>query len=135
MTFTGLREVYKLDLSNNKIEEIEPGTFNKLNISNVYLNGNRLTTLRNTTFAGLNRVESISLYQNNMSTIEPGTFAGFQNLRYIQLDFNQLTQLDSSIFAGSNKLELINLAGNPNLLTTNIQSLCPPAATKCQVFY
>ena len=135
MTFTGINELRILSLSNNKIEEIEPGTFDNLNITNIYLDSNRLTAVSNKTFVGLNRVESISLFQNNISTIEPGTFAGLQNLKYIQLGYNQLTQLDSSMFAGSNNLEMINLAGNTNLPTANLQSLCPPAATKCQVYY
>ena len=121
-----------INLSDNKIEEIEPGSFNNVNVTEIYLDGNLLNALSNKTFAGVNRIQRIGLNRNNLSAIEPGTFAGFASLLHVDLDDNQLTQLDSSVFAGSNNLLTISLKGNPNLSTT---SLCPPAATQCQVYY
>ena len=133
LTFAGANNINDLILSNNKIEKIAPGSLN--NITNLYLDNNLLTEVSNMTFVGQNQLRNITLSNNNLSTIESGTFANLPNLMYVYLDNNQLTQLDSSIFAGSNNLYRISVTGNPNLSTTNIQSLCPPAATYCQVFY
>lgn len=68
-----------------------------------------------------------------MTQIAPVTFANLPNLTIVDLNTNQLTNLDSSVFDGSYNLEIIDLTYNPILSTTNIQSLCPPAASKCRV--
>ena len=125
-----------LTLLGNKIEKIEEGTFNYAIVSgSIYLQYNNLTEIKNTTFAGQNQLEYIYLDNNKLSTIESGSFANMTSLRNVNLDNNQLTQLNSSMFVGSNKLEAIQVRGNPNLPKTNIQSLCPSAATLCKVYY
>ena len=120
---------------NNKIECIESGAFYHANITDIQLDYNNLTEINNKMFAGPNQLRYINLSNNALSKIEPRSFAHLPNLEYVYLEDNQLIQLDSSMFTGSNKLQAIYLAGNPNLSTTNIQSLCPPAATNCQVYY
>lgn len=135
LTFAGVNQIDTLDLSSNKIEKIAPDTFNTATLITVYLSNNNLTELDNMTFAGQRYLKTIYLSNNKLSTIETGSFANFFSLQYVYLDGNQLTQLDSSIFTGSNNLQGIYLTGNPNLSTANIQNLCPPAATYCQVYY
>ena len=181
VTFDGVSKIQTLDLSNNKIEKIGPGSFNNLVLGYLDLSFNNLTELKNESlagqisflnlrsnkiekieegafnyatitdtillsynslteinakmFAGQNQLHTIELEKNKLSKIEPGAFANLPNLVSVNLQNNQLTQLDSSMFAGSNNLQTIFVAGNLNLSTANLQSLCPPAATNCHVFY
>ena len=134
-TFEGVSSIRYLDLSGNKIEKIAPGSFNDIALNELDLSGNYLTEIKNTMLAGQNQLGKIKLTYNKLSTIESGAFANLPNLRFVFLDYNQLTQLDSSMFAGSNNLETIYVGGNQNLSTANLQSLCPSAATNCQVLY
>ena len=135
LTLDGVTQINKLYFQNNYIQKIGTGSFNNIggSLNYIDLSYNFLTKVESTTFAGQSQLETIILKNNFLSTIEPGTFANLPNLKNVDLSFNQLTQLDSSIFAGSNNLLTITLTGNSNLSTANLQSLCPPAATNCQV--
>ena len=128
-------QISALYLLNNRIENIENGAFNYGNITAINLEGNSLIKISNMTFAGMNQLKHLVLNSNRLSTIEPGSFANLPTLNNIFLENNQLTQLDSSMFSGSNNLQGIYLKGNPNLSTANLQSLCPPAAINCHVYY
>ena len=134
MTFVG--QMGSLRLSDNRIEKIEDGAFNYATFTDfISLSGNNLAEINNTMFAGQNQLKRIELASNKLSTIESSAFANLPTLMEVNLENNQLTQLDSSMFAGSNNLNTIYLAGNPNLPTANLQSLCPPAATQCHVYF
>ena len=133
---TFIDPICNLLIKNNRIEKIEEDAFKYASITDtISLYNNSLTRINATMFAGQNELRVIELRDNKISTIEPGSFANLPKLTAVVLDNNQLTQLDSSMFTGSNNLLSIYLAGNPNLSTTNIQSLCPPAATNCHVYY
>ena len=134
-TFEGINKLVMLELSLNKIAKIGPGTFNKVNITALYLSNNLLTKIENGTFAGQNQMTYIELRNNMISTIEAGAFNGLTSLTNIILESNNLTQLDSSTFDGCNNLHGIYLSNNPNLITNNLQSLCPTEAVYCQVYY
>ena len=128
-----LGQITEVNLWNNTIAKIEKGAFNYGNITYLRLGSNNLTEITNTMFAGPNLLKYINLGYNAISKIETGSFANLPNLISVSLNNNTLTQLDSSMFSGSNNLQSIYLAGNPNLSTANIQSLCPPEATQCVV--
>ena len=135
-TFAGVNSISDLYLNDNKISRIEPGTFNSLNITtSLYLHNNFLTKIENETFVGLSQLSYLYLNNNMIDTIEAGSFNGLTNIHYIYLGWNNLTQLDNSTFFGCNNLVAIFLYNNPNLKTSDLQSLCPTAAVSCKVYF
>ena len=81
--FSNLTSCTGIDLQNNAISEIELGSFDGLsNVRDpVFLNGNRLTTLRAGTFQGFVNVENINLFGYRINSIEDNTFANLKNLK------------------------------------------------------
>ena len=138
MDFTFLANLTELYLQSNPHaypNEISGHMKPLVNLQKVDLRNLSLYTIDANFFKTNTKLVRVELSDNILSKIEPGAFANLPNLQYVNLENNKLTQLDSSMFAGSNNLQYIFLSGNPILSTTNIQSLCPPAATKCQVYY
>ena len=136
-TFVGVTSISKLYLSNNRISRIEPGTFNSVKISNIYLSNNQLAKIENGTFRykNYNSFANIDLRNNTISTIESAAFTNLANLYDIRLDGNNLTRLENSTFTGSFSLNGIYLYNNPSLSTSNLQSLCPTNAMRCNVYF
>lgn len=124
-----------MDLSGNMISKIQPRSLAKLGLGFLYLSGNFLTELDNTTFARIDSVFIIDLASNMLTKIAPGTFNGITSLQIIILDFNQLTHLDSTMFAGCDNLLSISVKNNTNIVTDNLKSLCPTTAKQCTVIY
>jgi Leucine-rich repeat (LRR) protein len=98
--------IRSIDLSNNKITEIETGAFSGLQVRSINLNGNQITTIPAGVFAGL-PIENISLGNNKITKIETGAFAGLTTpdnysdyYRYIGLWGNQLSDLPVGVFSG-----------------------------------
>ena len=136
LTFIGIRSIEYLNLDENKISTIGPGTFNSLKVNKLIdLRGNLLTKIGNGTFAGQDQVPYINLASNKINTIESGAFNNLKNLQTINLLLNELTELDNSTFSGCDNLQGIYLYGNPIASTNNLQSLCPPTAANCKVYF
>ncbi|XP_056264639.1 slit homolog 1b [Pseudoliparis swirei] len=97
--FKGLTQLKKINLSNNKISEIEDGAFDGASaavelhltanhleavrggmfrgaggLRMLMLRNNRISCLHNSSFTGLSHVRLLSLYDNKLSSIQPGTF-------------------------------------------------------------
>ena len=72
------------------ISTISPGTFNKVNITTLFLYYNLLTKIENDTFAGQNQLTTINLSTNKIDTIEAGAFNDLINLQVINLEWNNL---------------------------------------------
>ena len=129
-----LANLQRVDLLNLSISSIDSNYFkNNTKLKTILLDQNKISSIDYRAFNHLKDLEYINLSYNNLTQIAPGTFANLPNLNVVDLKNNKITHLDSSVFAGSNNLGLISLMYNPNLTTTNIQSLCPPAASNCRV--
>ena len=133
--FDGLTMVRTIHLLDNLISTIDVGALNGLtNLDYIDLRNNKISTIAAGTFNGLTNLGVIFLSNNLISTIEAGAFNNLTSLRGINLDGNNLTQLDNSTFAGCNNLRGIYLGNNPNLITSDLQSLCPTTAVNCRVY-
>ncbi|XP_050409309.1 leucine-rich repeat protein soc-2 homolog [Patella vulgata] len=70
------------------------------------LNNNHITTVTNLTFRGL-KVTEINLSFNRISTIDDDVFSGLETtLRVLNLEFNHLTSLPKTVFTLQNMEEL-----------------------------
>jgi Leucine-rich repeat (LRR) protein len=82
------------------------------NLTRLDLGNNRLTSLTEDTFKGLNgTLQSLYLSYNQISSIAERTFLGFSRLYHLQLDYNELTMLPVNVFAN---MTMVDSNGNYN---------------------
>lgn len=86
--FIGLRELRKLDLSNNKLNYLPNYVFNDTNL------------------------DQLILRQNNLSGLDPLVFYRLANLTVLDLSMNQISEIKPEIFKDLEKLEVLDLFGN-----------------------
>lgn len=126
-TFNGFKRIKKIDISNNKIQTINPNSFfvqSKMIMmlfSSMHpevtfvLNGNRLATIHNHTFYGVFSLVSLILNFNRISHIDTSAFNSNEKLSKIHLIGNRLTSIRKEIF---HKLPLVELDLSNNRITT-----------------
>ncbi|KAJ8038078.1 Chondroadherin-like protein [Holothuria leucospilota] len=110
----GYSNVKTLDLSDNDITEVNPGTFSNMNmLRNILLNGNYLHELKNATFAGTeNTLARIYLNENKIAKLFNGVFSGLEALVVLHLNYNKIQSLTSTIFHGLIELKFLQLGMN-----------------------
>jgi Leucine-rich repeat (LRR) protein len=140
--FKGSLGVIDLDLSDNKIENLE---FLKylVNLKIARLQNNMITEIRNQTFVTVSQLQKLYLFANQIRSIEPGSFrslhalahldlsynkiqvfnehvSGLAKLKYLYLHFNLIKNLEANVFIGLYQLTDLNLKNN---LLETIKSL------------
>ncbi|NXM65624.1 LRC19 protein, partial [Serilophus lunatus] len=109
------QNVTKLSLKNNKItlhnsdKEIL-GHF--INITEFYLNENRITELCNNSFSNLKKLINLDISNNHISTVHKAAFAGLHQLSVLNLSYNMIAYLDSDAFTSLESLTVLNLQYN-----------------------
>ena len=83
-----------------------------INLEELHLYFNHLTTFPPELFVGLTHLEVLNLQTNQLPTLPPELFAGLANLEALYLNGNQLTTLPSGLFAGLSNLKCLYLGGN-----------------------
>ncbi|XP_044020552.1 chaoptin-like [Aphidius gifuensis] len=112
-TFADCKKVDFLDLSFNRLNYLESGTFNGLiELKELWIKENHLATLPKDIFNGLEKLEFLTLDSNRLNYLEPGTFNGLSNLNKLYIYQNKITTLPKNIFNGLEKLELLSLFSN-----------------------
>jgi len=90
--FNRLPNLATLDMSRNKIVEIEQGAFEgAYSIDEILLAENSIRTVNRAMFKGLNNLKSLSLFGNEISCVTPGAFdelASLTSLNLISNPFN-----------------------------------------------
>lgn len=103
--------IQKLYLNNNKIKEIEDGSFGP-NITKLNLNMNDLDDFSSNWLRDPKKLVSLYLSGNNLEVIRGYTFEKCTSLRKIVMSFNNIKTLDSGAFAFNNDFEKISLDYN-----------------------
>lgn len=112
-TFAYQKKLEELHLNHNKIGTITNRTFIGLNSLTVLnLRGNFLDSIGHGVFGQLPKLEELNLGQNRISRIEPGAFEGMVNLRVLILDDNQMSVVPTPALAPLNKLAELFLGIN-----------------------
>ncbi|XP_044591646.1 chaoptin isoform X2 [Cotesia glomerata] len=102
----------EIDLGFNNITTLPSDTFDGLpNLRTLDLRGNFLTTLHPGTFA-LEHLETLNLQDNRLSTLRKQTFHGTSFLQELDLSRNSLSQLSTEQFRNLRNLRILNLSGN-----------------------
>ena len=128
----GNTKIQRLYLESCKIYRIVPLNRSSVTLDglptiiNLSLAGNRISSIVDFTFWGLNRTNVIELQANRISLISNKPFCGLDQLMELDLSHNKLASLTSGIFSCNKMLQRIKLAGN-NIasLSTDILSGLP----------
>ncbi|KAG8197251.1 hypothetical protein JTE90_007503 [Oedothorax gibbosus] len=107
--FEGLTNVRLLVLENNpSISEIEPEAFNGLaNLPTLNLTGINLSVLRKSTFNGMSSLRTLNLQNNNIAKVESGAFVGLHSVTVLDMKGNDIVDFTSYIFTGLKSLEYL----------------------------
>nr|XP_019963627.1 PREDICTED: toll-like receptor 5 [Paralichthys olivaceus] len=115
-TFAGLRNssVLTLDLSKSWIFALQQGVFSPLrDVVNIDVSQNRVNQINRNAFEGLQgHLASLNLSHNLLGEIYSHTFASLSNLRVLDLSYNHIGALGYGAFRGLPKLEVLSLTGN-----------------------
>ncbi|XP_006893933.1 PREDICTED: leucine-rich repeats and immunoglobulin-like domains protein 1-like [Elephantulus edwardii] len=101
-----------LNLSYNKISEIDPADFEDLtNLQEVYLNNNELTAIPSLGAAS-SHVVSLFLQHNKIRSVEGSQLKAYLSLQVLDLSSNNITEIRSTCFPQGLPLRELNLASN-----------------------
>uniref|UniRef100_A0A3Q2XQI2 Slit homolog 1b (Drosophila) n=1 Tax=Hippocampus comes TaxID=109280 RepID=A0A3Q2XQI2_HIPCM len=112
--FKGLSQLRKINLSNNKISEIEDGAFEGASaVAELHLTANHLQVVRGGMFRGMESLRMLMLRNNKISCLHNGSFTGLSNVRLLSLYDNQLSVILPGTFDALPNLSTLNLLANP----------------------
>ncbi|KAH8278836.1 hypothetical protein KR018_010218 [Drosophila ironensis] len=108
-----LKNLRILDLSGNKIKQIEEGVLKGcMDLKEFYIDRNSLTAVPTNSLNGPSALRHLSLRQNQIGTIQADSFSAQRQLEIIDLRHNIIRSIDSRAFRGLQKIREIKLAGN-----------------------
>ncbi|XP_077136106.1 slit homolog 2 protein isoform X5 [Ranitomeya variabilis] len=112
--FKKLPQLRKLNLSNNKIADIEEGAFDGANgVNELILTSNRVENVHHKMFKGLDGLKSLMLRSNHITCVNNDSFTGLSSVRLLSLYDNQIVTVAPGAFDTLHSLSTLNLLGNP----------------------
>uniref|UniRef100_A0A8C5MI53 Slit homolog 1 protein n=1 Tax=Leptobrachium leishanense TaxID=445787 RepID=A0A8C5MI53_9ANUR len=112
--FRKLPQLKKINLSNNKISEIEDGAFEgAASVSELHLTANHMESVRSAMFRGLEGLRTLMLRNNRVSCVHNDSFTGLRNVRLLSLYDNQISTITPGAFDTLQSLSTLNLLANP----------------------
>nr|DBA14940.1 TPA: hypothetical protein GDO54_004213 [Pyxicephalus adspersus] len=112
--FKKLQHLKKINLSNNKITEIEDGAFEgATSVSELHLTANHMESVRSAMFRGLEGLRTLMLRNNRVSCVHNDSFTGLRNVRLLSLYDNQISTITPGAFDTLQSLSTLNLLANP----------------------
>uniref|UniRef100_A0A8C3FWQ2 Slit homolog 1 protein n=1 Tax=Chrysemys picta bellii TaxID=8478 RepID=A0A8C3FWQ2_CHRPI len=112
--FKKLPHLKKINLSNNKVTEIEDGAFEgAASVSELHLTANQLESVRSGMFRGLAGLRTLMLRNNRISCIHNDSFTGLRSVRLLSLYDNQISTIAPGAFDTLQSLSTLNLLANP----------------------
>ncbi|KAK7148029.1 hypothetical protein R3I93_012363 [Phoxinus phoxinus] len=112
--FKTLSHLKKINLSNNKISEIEDGAFEGASsVSELHLTANQLDAAHSGMFRGLDGLRMLMLRNNRIGCIHNNSFTGLHNVRLLSLYDNTLSTITPGAFDTLQSLSTLNLLANP----------------------
>uniref|UniRef100_A0A8C9MLJ8 Slit homolog 2 protein n=1 Tax=Serinus canaria TaxID=9135 RepID=A0A8C9MLJ8_SERCA len=112
--FKKLPQLRKINLSNNKITDIEEGAFDGASgVNELLLTSNRLESVQHKMFKGLESLKTLMLRSNRVSCVGNDSFTGLSSVRLLSLYDNQITTVAPGSFDTLHSLSTLNLLANP----------------------
>ena len=111
--FSDLTHCTYIDLGENSISVIQPGSFRGLpRLFTLELDINELTEVKKYMFQNLTQLTYLLLQSNLIKFIQDDSFKSLVNLEQLHLAWNVLDELRAAMFNGLRSIKLINLDGN-----------------------
>ncbi|GAA6079929.1 slit homolog 2 protein isoform X1, partial [Tachysurus ichikawai] len=102
------------NFSNNKISDIEEGTFEGANgVNELILTSNRLESVHYGMLKGLTGLRTLMLRSNKISCVSNSSFTGLSSVRLLSLYDNLITSITRGAFDTLHSLSTLNLLANP----------------------
>nr|XP_061840386.1 slit homolog 2 protein-like isoform X1 [Nerophis lumbriciformis] len=112
--FKKLPQLRKINLSNNRITDIEEGTFEGASgVNELILTSNRLENVHHRMLKGLAGLRTLMLRSNRISCVSNSSFVGLSSVRLLSLYDNQITSMNPGAFDTLHSLSTLNLLANP----------------------
>ncbi|KAM4559226.1 nyctalopin [Odontesthes bonariensis] len=135
-TFTGLKKLVRLDLSDCNLFSIPdrifieqmtlrellffqnnfrriPGAFRGMvNLTHIYLEKNKIEAVAYNSLLGLDNLKYLNLQENRINVIHDNAFQDLVRLENFYLNDNLLTDLPKFAFRGLSRFKMLNLGGN-----------------------
>ncbi|KAM8855330.1 nyctalopin [Spinachia spinachia] len=135
-TFTGLKKLARLDVSNcnlfnmpdrifleqTALKEVRcfennfrriPGAFRGMeNLTHLYLERNKIEAVAYNSLLGLRGLRYLNLQENRVNVIHDGSFQDLRRLENFYFNDNLLSDLPRHAFRGLGRLKMLNLGGN-----------------------
>uniref|UniRef100_A0A1A8F0P0 Slithomolog 2 n=1 Tax=Nothobranchius korthausae TaxID=1143690 RepID=A0A1A8F0P0_9TELE len=112
--FKKLPQLRKINLSNNRITDIEEGTFEGASgVNELILTSNRLENIHHLMLKGLSGLRTLMLRSNRISCVSNSSFVGLSSVRLLSLYDNQITSMNPGAFDTLHSLSTLNLLANP----------------------
>lgn len=112
--FHALRNLYRLDLSNNQIHSVKRGAFAGLRrVTQLLLESNpELVILEPEAFLGLSSLQMLNISSSRITSMRKNTFDGLTSLRYLLLRNNMILEIEDGSFRSLNSLVTLDMRGN-----------------------
>ncbi|KAM9449527.1 slit homolog 2 protein isoform 1-T1 [Clarias gariepinus] len=112
--FKKLPQLRKINFSNNKISDIEEGTFEGASgVNELILTSNRLESVHYGMLKGLSGLRTLMLRSNKISCVSNSSFTGLSSVRLLSLYDNLITSITRGAFDTLHSLSTLNLLANP----------------------
>jgi Leucine-rich repeat (LRR) protein len=99
-SFNETPNLTKLDIDHNLLTQIEPNTFDGVNLHVLFMQYNPLKIIASRTFAGMGELVYLFLGSNEIEFIDRNEFRPLTSLVYLHLSNNQLQFLDRNFVQG-----------------------------------
>jgi Leucine rich repeat len=111
--FHGARVLKSLNLSNNRIRQIDDDAFKSISLlKNLVLSFNEIKKLNVNLFQKLTYLDSLSLSGNQIRSIHETLFRGNRNLRVLFLSDNRIKTFNGRVFKHNKRLQAIYMDNN-----------------------
>uniref|UniRef100_A0A7N9B1V9 Slit homolog 2 (Drosophila) n=1 Tax=Mastacembelus armatus TaxID=205130 RepID=A0A7N9B1V9_9TELE len=111
--FKKLPQLRKINLSNNRITDIEEGTFEGASgVNELILTSNKLENIHHRMLKGLSGLRTLMLRSNRISCVSNSSFTGLSSVRLLSLYDNLITSMNPGAFDTLHSLST-NLLANP----------------------
>ncbi|CAH0713110.1 unnamed protein product, partial [Brenthis ino] len=110
-SFKTLKKLKLLDLSYNRITDIDFEKEDLESLESLLLRGNNIMQIKVNQLHSLYRLELLDLSRNNISRIESKSFQALSNINNFQISKNPLTgELESNTFGGLHQVPMLDLS-------------------------
>lgn len=126
--FRDLKKLKHVDLSDNRIANLDPYTFSpNKRLERLVLINNQLSFRRIQVFLNSYSLETLMLSRNNITEVYPITFIGLPSLKRLTISYNPLSVIREDSFRMNVKLQYVSLAHTRvDLLTRGMFHTPPP---------